>query len=199
MPLFSVLGSISSTRGRCFLEQQKRARGRQRRQPRSGGHPGEASNPRASQCRSYASRSGRHRDARQGKTRRSLMPSGRRPQSEDILAVSGRDANKCRDLVKRHIRSYGHNLQPVVVRLSRFSPWETVSADIKENIQPEILRGQADVAAADREYFRPKSAVLAYVRIHRFVGQRSRRDGSDAKSVGANLRYHRSPATLTSD
>ena len=52
---FSALGSMSSTLGE-FPGAAKCARGRQRRQPRSGGRAWEALNLRASQCCSYASR-----------------------------------------------------------------------------------------------------------------------------------------------
>ena len=76
---FDASGSMNSTR-EVFPGGAESGRGHQRRQPRSAGHPREASNRKASKSRSYASRFGPYRFAA-GKTTRSWTP-GRQPRSK---------------------------------------------------------------------------------------------------------------------
>ena len=98
---------------------------------KSGSHAWEASNLRASQCCSCASRFDPHRCAA-GKTRRSSPPD-RRPRSETSDRF-GRDASKYprpREVARRPRGA----LAAGSCSTYRF-PWERVSADIKENVQP---------------------------------------------------------------
>ena len=109
----------------------KRARNRQRKQPRSGSHAWEASNLRASQCCSCASQFDPHRCAA-GKTRRSSPPIADRDQKH--LIVSAATQANTRDLAKWHVDHAAHS-QPVLCSTYCF-PWEWVSADLEANIQP---------------------------------------------------------------
>ena len=85
----------------------KRARGRQRRQPRSGGHPGEPSNLRASQCHPNATVIA----ARQGKPGDLRHPVADRDQRHP--AVSAATQTNAGDFVKWRVDHAAH-VQPVV-------------------------------------------------------------------------------------
>src|SRR5262245_39531943 len=135
---FNASGSMSSTPA-AFPGAAKRARGRQRRQPRSGSHAWEASNLRASRCSSYANRFGPHRCAA-GKTRRSWPP-GRRRRLETSDRF-GRDASKYQRPREVARRPRG-TLEAGSCLTYRFPPWERVSAHIKENVHGETNSAQS--------------------------------------------------------
>ncbi len=98
-----------------------------------------------------------------------------------------------------------HTLQPVVVRLPVFHHGRGSPQHIKENISNHgnVLRARSEADVADPliEIFSPYvRRVLADVRIHRFVGRRSRPAmGSDAKSVVRTSGTAGPPAALTLD
>ena len=115
---------------RRFLEQQNPAEANQRRQPRSAGHPQEASNRRASMSRSYAGRFGPYRFAAE-KTTRSWTP-GRQPRSK-TCARFGCGVSKCQRPREAARRPHG-TLGAGFSSTCRFPPWGKNPADIKENV-----------------------------------------------------------------